>query len=93
MHAPPPQPTVENEEIAVPEESDLPDIGELRTTLSYITARTDPDARTRARDMQTLTTMQAELNETLRRDRPAGYPGADELRVLLDRINNELGDA
>ncbi len=77
----------------MPEGSDLPDVEELRTTLSYITGRVNrPDGRTRARDHETLTSMQSEVNETLRRERPPGYATDDELRALLEQINTALGD-
>jgi hypothetical protein len=74
-----------------------PDLQEIRKILDVVEHR-DPESAGPERldaDHGVLLTVQAELGEAVTRQRvldPAARPAADELRLLLDRVENVLAE-
>jgi hypothetical protein len=71
---------------------DLPDVQEVAIIVAAIEARgADTGAQQLDRDHQVLLDEQAEIAELVSRELPAEYK-KDEVRALLDRIENAIDD-
>ena len=72
--------------------TDLPDIEEITLSVEAIERRdpaTTPVDRSGSDD-EALRRMQVEIDNVLGQQTPSGYPGQDELRALLGRINDAI---